>query len=182
MNDTPRRRRGSLPGSEDELAEVAVRYLERFPTTSARLVVFLRRKIGKSVAEDVCSQADGEVWVSAVVRRMVNARLLDDRQWAESRARVLHRRGRALRVIRRDLLAHGLGPELTEAGLEALAEQHEDVELTAARALARRRRLGPFAAPDKRGPQREKHLAVLARAGFSFAIARRVIDASETTL
>ena len=45
----------------------------------------------------------------------------------------------------------------------------------AAHALARRRKLGPYR-PGERSAYREKDLAALARAGFSFGIAREVID------
>lgn len=176
MDATPNRRRRRLPASEDALAELAVAYLERFPTTAARATLFLRRKMGESVAEGLCNPADAHAWVGAVVQRMKRAQVLDDRRWAESRARVLHRRGRALRVIRRDLVVKGVEPELVDGALDALAEEHGDVELSAARALARRRRLGPFARPHQRAELRERHLAVLARAGFSFTVARRVID------
>ncbi|PKN57876.1 MAG: hypothetical protein CVU56_08590 [Deltaproteobacteria bacterium HGW-Deltaproteobacteria-14] len=176
MDATPNRRQRRLPASEDALAELAVAYLERFPTTAARAALYLGRKTGEAVAEGLCSPSDAQAWVVAVVQRMKRARVLDDRRWAESRARVLHRRGRALRVIRRDLVTHGVEPELVEGALDALAEEHGDVELSAARALARRRRLGPFAQPHQRAELRERHLAVLARAGFSFTVARRVID------
>ena len=45
------------------------------------------------------------------------------------------------------------------------------------RAYARRRHLGPYRAPDARDGRRERDLASLARAGFGFDIARRVVDA-----
>jgi regulatory protein len=52
-------------------------------------------------------------------------------------------------------------------------------ELAAACALVRRRRLGPYRAPGKRVDCRQKDLASLARAGFSLALARRVLKAPD---
>lgn len=52
---------------------------------------------------------------------------------------------------------------------------NEDAELAAARVAARRKRLGPWSRGD-RAAQRQKHIATLARAGFSLTIARAVID------
>ena len=49
--------------------------------------------------------------------------------------------------------------------------------MAAAAALARRRRLGPFRRPGEREERRDKDLAALARVGFSYAVARRVIEA-----
>ena len=66
---------------------------------------------------------------------------------------------------------------LAEAeGLEDLSGEGEvEDEHTAAHALARRRKLGPYR-PGERAPYREKDLAAMARAGFSYGIAREIID------
>ena len=44
--------------------------------------------------------------------------------------------------------------------------------------LARRRRLGPFRRAGERAAMRGKDLAALARAGFSYPIAKRILDAA----
>jgi len=176
---TPSRgRRRRHPSSEDALADVAMRYLKRFPTTAKRLAEFLRRKMGDAVTDGACDQREASLWVDAVVQRMMRARVLDDGRWAASRARVLHRRGRPLTLIKRDLAHHGVAGPLIADALGELAEEHPDGDLAAAQALARRRRLGPWAPPEERRAKRERHLAALARAGFSFDLARRVIDAA----
>ena len=176
---TPSRgRRRRLPGTEDELADLALRYLERFPTTAKRLGDFLRGKIQDAVAEGACDPVVARPWVDAVVARMIRARVLDDGQWAASRARVLHRRGRPRQVIARDLGSHGLASGVVAEALALLEEEEPEGDLAAAQALARRRRLGPWAPPEERRAKRERHLAALARAGFSFDLARRVIDAA----
>ncbi|HZW47967.1 MAG TPA: regulatory protein RecX, partial [Microvirga sp.] len=51
----------------------------------------------------------------------------------------------------------------------------EDDEERAARAFARRRKLGPYR-PGERVPYRDKDLAAMARAGFRFDVARSIID------
>ena len=54
-----------------------------------------------------------------------------------------------------------------------------DPELAAACRLARRRRLGPYYAGDDRRERRAKHLGALARQGFNFDVARKVVDAPD---
>jgi regulatory protein len=46
-----------------------------------------------------------------------------------------------------------------------------------ARAYAKRRRLGIHRRPDTRALHRDRDLGALARAGFSYDLARRVVDA-----
>ena len=62
--------------------------------------------------------------------------------------------------------------------MEQLNEEQPNADLVAAVNFARRRRLGPYASGD-RGERRLKDMAALARAGFSSAIARRVVDAED---
>ena len=52
-----------------------------------------------------------------------------------------------------------------------------DPELEAARAYARRRRLGPWRTkPDDSWERRQKELASMARAGFSFGVAKQALE------
>ena len=70
----------------------------------------------------------------------------------------------------------GVGdPDIAHA-LDGLDEAGEN-DLKAALIFARRKRLGPFADPARRAAARMKHLAAMARAGFSGELARRIVDA-----
>jgi regulatory protein len=73
----------------------------------------------------------------------------------------------------------GLSEDDITYALDALEEetQSENLERDAAIALARRRRLGPWRLPEKREDMKEKDLAAMARAGFSYDLARDVIEA-----
>lgn len=97
--------------------------------------------------------------------------MIDDRAFAETRARRLTRAGRSAAVIGAHLAARGVATEDRPAAPDA------EQELAAALAYARRRRLGPFG-EDASGP---KALGAMARAGFSQSVARRALamDADE---
>ncbi len=71
----------------------------------------------------------------------------------------------------------GAGADNIEAALETAREDALDVDLAAAAALARRRRLGPYRREDERQERRDRDLAALVRAGFSYDITRRIIEA-----
>ena len=65
------------------------------------------------------------------------------------------------------------------AALAVLRDQTADPDLAAAIAYARRRRIGPYRTRGDREERRERDLAALARQGFGYDIARRVIDAHD---
>jgi len=67
--------------------------------------------------------------------------------------------------------------EIIDTAMAAADEAEEKPELAAAARLARKRRLGPWRAAEGRREARERDLAALARAGFSYDVALAVIDA-----
>jgi regulatory protein len=108
----------------------------------------------------------------------VASRLLDDARFAEGRAASLARRGLPRGRIAQRLKVVGVEVDDIERALGSLDEAGEN-DLKAATIFAKRKRLGPFADPARRAAARMKHLAALARAGFSGELARRVVDAAD---
>ncbi len=163
------------------LDRVALHYLERFSTSSENLRRVLLRRVQRSAAHWDEDPAEGARLVEELLARYLRSGLLDDKLYAEGKVRSLHRRGGSARAIRQALAAKGVEAELVDTSLAALAEDAPSGELdyTAALNYARRRRLGPYRSPDRRAEMRDKDLAALGRAGFAYAIARRVVDGEE---
>lgn len=177
-----KRRRGRRPPKKitpKYLNNVALWYLERYASSAANLRRVLMRRVHKSCAHHGDDVADATGMVEELVARFAASGLIDDRQYAVARAHSLHRRGLAARRIRAQLRAKGLEPEDVDAALDALAEDSDDPEFDAACAYARRRRLGPWGRPDGRDDRREKELAAMGRAGFTWDLAKPIIDAPD---
>ena len=104
---------------------------------------------------------------------------MDDRSFAETRARGLHRRGTSTRGIRADLAAKGVAAGLIDSALAKLADETADPETSAAITYARKRRLGPYRNSAQRAEKRERDMAALGRKGFSYDLVRRIIDAED---
>jgi regulatory protein len=175
-SDRPRRR-GPRKATPAHLENAALHYLARFASSGENLRRLLLRKVARSASTHGTDPEAGAAAVEALLRRLRQAGLLDDRLYAEARARSLGRRGISTRFIRARLMAKGVDAETAGAALAALAEETADPELTAAAALARRRRLGPYRPAADRAANRTRDLAALARAGFAYDLARRVVEA-----
>ncbi len=117
-------------------------------------------------------------WIEALIARHEAAGLLDDAAFAQARARKLLRRGSSARRIRAALAAKGIAPGVAAAAVARLAEETPDPELAAAIAHARRRRIGPYREAAERQDNWRRDMGVLARAGFGYDIACRVMDAA----
>jgi len=159
------------------LENAALHYLGRFASSSANLRRILMRKVARA-AEDDAEKADGARLVEALITRLLQSGLLDDRAYAAQAAASLARRGTSRHSIAAKLAQKGVVPELVQeirAGLDAEGMS----ELAAACALLRRRRLGAYRRTAPSPDQRRKDLASLARAGFGLDIARRVLAAPD---
>jgi len=171
MPDKPRYK---LP-SEERLTRSALHYLERYASSTANLRKVLERKVLKACMAHDRDPAEFAPLIDTVVEKCGASGLLDDLAYAEMKTAGLRRRGGSKRKIEAQLSAKGVDRAIIESVLNN--DAHEDLD--AAFVYARRRRLGPYRKTDDRTDRREKDMAALCRAGFSFEIARRVVDATE---
>jgi len=108
-------------------------------------------------------------------KKTVQQKLVDDRQFAEARAASLIRSGNSKMKITQKLLAKGVKPHMVEEVMQNLSEQHEDMDFLAAVKYARKRRFGAFSMRHDGAEPVEKELASMCRAGFSYALAGRIL-------
>lgn len=163
----PRTPRPLPPLDQADLERFALRYVERYATSRARLASYLTRKL-RERGWGGAGSPDPE----AVAQAMADRGYVDDRLFAESRVRSMGRRGFGARRVGEALRQAGIETEDREALAPALA----DDATTSALTFARRKRIGPYArtAPDE--ALRRKQIAAMLRAGHDFALARRIVS------
>lgn len=147
---------------------------------------------------------DIAITVEGILSRFVQAGYLNDRTYAEGQARRLRRRGCSRRAAKAWLLGKGVADDLVDAVLDDPEGRGEDAgkdggeavdfDIAAALAYARRRRFGPWRTPlstdmdddadadadailQAKHAVRKRELAALGRQGFSFSLARMIVDA-----
>lgn len=184
---------GSLPGKNSKaengrrpprrisatyLHNAGLHYLGRFAASSAHFRRVLMRKIDRSCAFHTDQDREECIkLLDTLIARFQDSGLLNDGAYTRGMVESLRRRGLSSRMIHVKLSAKGLGREAIRKALETYEDSTEDdTEFTAALKLARRKKLGPFARAPAPENAAQKSLAVLARAGFSYETARRVLD------
>jgi regulatory protein len=174
-------KRTARPITAKYLQNAAAFYLERYASSAEGLRRVLRRRVRKAEMLEAPVMENVEQAIEAVVQKFVSAGLLDDKAFAETKARALHRRGTSGRRTRQRLQAAGVDAEIVDKAMAGLDDElgvdPAQREWRAVVAFARRRRLGPYRAKD-RETHRARDLASLARAGFAYDLARKVIDAT----
>lgn len=181
----PREAKPTPPITAAYLERVALQYLERYSASVAMLRQTLERRVAKRCRlrdEDPAAFAET---IAAIVERARSSGLVDDARFTAARAATLRRRGASARSLSAKLAGKGVDRTLIAETLQTERDRSEEegtnAEEDAARAYAKRRRLGPFRRPDLRAGHRDKDLASMARAGFSYGLAKTIVDEEVTT-
>ncbi len=153
--------------SEQSLGNAALFYLRRYSASRKGLKQVLERKVKRFVREKGGDVAATAVMIEAVVERMVKAGYIDDARMAEAKADSLHRAGKSVRMVRLKLRQKGIEAEVITT---VTSDTTPEKELEAALTLVKKKKLGVD--PERR----QKDLAVLMRAGFGYAIAKRSLS------
>jgi regulatory protein len=161
-------RRPRPPLNDDTLRELALRYVGRFATSRAKLLTYLNRKLKERGWE-----GDAPPSPERLVERLSELNYVDDASYAVMKSTSLARRGYGARRVQESLRADGIA----EADREEADARTEAEAWAAADRFARRKRLGPYAQALPDPAQRDKAIAAFLRAGHSFAMARRWVDA-----
>lgn len=152
----------SRPVTRESLQEAALRYLERRGASRKQLERALQRKVLRAEVD----ADEGRQWIALALEFCDEHGYLNDERFAEDKAKAMRRRGSSTRKIRAKLSENGIAGEVLS---ETLAAEDDAAELEAARRYAQRRRF------DGDAEKFDKQLASMARAGFGYAIAKRVL-------
>jgi regulatory protein len=154
------------PLDERSLEERAIAYVGRYATTRSRLADYLQRKLRERGWAGAAPPA-----IDDLVTRLAGLGYVDDESFAVARASALRRRGYGSRRVEASLRAAGI-----EQSVRAVAgESDEEAVLRSALALARRRRLGPFASQPLDRDSFRRAMGAMLRAGHEPDVARRVL-------
>ena len=157
-----------------KLRNYALWSLERYGVAStARLRERLRKRLAKWLEADDGSPAVDDGLIDQLVIELCEMGLVDDHKLAASRTRKLLDRGWSIAKIRQDLRQR----QMPAYAIAAALDIEPDAEFAAACRFAQRRRLGPWRL-DPVGPDLlQSELRKFAGRGFSYTVAKRIIDA-----
>lgn len=173
----PREKKQPKRISRQYLENAALYYLQRYATSATNFRRVMTRKIDRSCAFHKVDAAEFYPLLDDMIARYERAGLLNDGGFAQARVASLRRQGRSKQDIMARLQAKGLGKDMIAAALAEL--DSEDAEQEAAQAFAKRKKLGPWRKKALRDPKdSQKEMAAMARAGYSFEIARKTLGAA----
>lgn len=175
---TPTKRKLPRKISPKYLENAALFHLKRFSCSAKGLRDVLIRKTRRSLRAHGGELEQAVAWIDELIVKLQRNALLDDGAFARTKADSLRASGKSKRMIAMKLKMKGVSDELISSHVARVTT--ESTEEEAAQIHARKKRLGPYRTDSEvRAEKREKDMASLARAGFSFSVAKKVIDGAE---
>ena len=168
MSEQKSQKRNVKPLDSARLRALALHYAGRYATTRAKLATYLNRKIRERGWE-----GDAPADLETLVADFAELGYVNDAGFAEARARSFVRQGFGTRRLAQDLSAAGIAE--TDS-YEAMASASDGAWASAGN-FAKRKRIGPFGSGDTTPEQRQKQLQAFLRAGHSWDIARKFVQA-----
>ena len=158
------------------LENAALYYLRRYSSSSENFRRVMTRRVNRSVQYHNTNTAEGLQIIDRLIEKFTKIGLLNDLRFAEASTANFRRLGLSERMIRAKLVQKGLSSAVINQCFQLLKSNNLDSELTASIIFSRRRRIGAFrGSKNKRQKFYDQDMARLARAGFSYYIAQKVI-------
>lgn len=171
--------------SERYLHNSGLYYLQRFATSRAHFERVMMNKVRKSCAYHKDQSIDDcAKMVKTVAERFEELGLLNDRLYTQGVVTSMRRSAKSERAILAKLKQKGLPEDLIREMLDKIDMQDQSdrsqAELNAAIRLAKKRRIGPYSndTEAKKEDDYKRALGILARAGFGFDTAQKVLEMS----
>ena len=172
-DQTTRKRRPAKEITPQRLKNIGLYYLQRFESSAENLRQVLHRRIDAYAKENPeWDKSEASQWLEDTLAEFEKLHYLDDHRFAEVKIHQYLETGKPARYIKIKMQQKGISPSITNA---ILAEAEFD-PLAMALKLAKRKKIGPFRAPEQRHEHRQKDLSALVRAGFDYDIACQVLE------
>ena len=157
------------------LKDLAYSYLEKYNPSKQQLKVFLLKKYlfkikGSKSKKEVTSIID------EIIMNLEKNKFLNDEMYSDSKARMFLRRGYSLSKINQSLRRKGIDDKYVKQSIEKIKENEIEPDFVSALKLCKRRRIGAIRPEANRELFYKKDMGILARAGFSFEMSKRVLS------
>lgn len=156
----------------NRLYNIALYYLSRYDASSDKVRQMLLRRLTKlkNLKEDIPEQS--EQWIEDVIVRLQELGYVNDERYIENQVRILSAAGKSKQFILSKLSQAGLKKE----HIRACLEKNDINDLSNARRYVYKKKMGYLRPQKNRADFHQKDLATLARAGFSYEIAKQALS------
>ena len=154
--------------NKDKLLKYAIYYLSKYSSSKKNLEFILKKKIRRlSDEKQIRFHLYNEIQI--IIEKLEKLNLINDQVFVESKIQSLQYQAKSQNYIKQYLLQKGIDKQLIEEQISLFYENNKNLEKENALKFAKKRNL-----LDK-DQDYQKNLSKLARAGFSYDIAKEIL-------
>ena len=154
--------------NKDKLLKYAIYYLSKYSSSKKNLEFILKKKIRRlSDEKKIRFQLYNEIHI--IIEKLETLNLLNDQVFVESKIQSLQYQAKSKNFIRQYLLQKGISKQLIEEQISLFYENNKNLEKENALKFAKKRNL------LDNNQDYQKKLSKMARAGFSYEIAKEIL-------
>lgn len=161
--------------THQRLYNITLYYLSRYDSCTSKVRDMLKRRILKDTQAGADVPTEVNEWIENIIKRVQELGYIDDRRYVQNQVRSMSNAGKSARFMTMKLTQMGIDADLIDEVLNA----SEDNDLTRAKQLVRRKKLGYLRPENVRADFYQKDLATLGRAGFSYEMAKTALDGED---
>ena len=154
--------------NKDKLLKYAIYYLSKYSSSKKNLEFILKKKIRRlSDEKKIRFQLYNEIQI--IIEKLEKLNLINDQVFVESKIQSLQYQVKSKNYIKQYLLQKGIDKQLIEEQISLFYENNKNLEKENALKFAKKRNL------LDNDQDYQKKLSKMARAGFSYDIAKEIL-------
>lgn len=154
--------------NKDKLLKYAIYYLSNYSSSKKNLEFILKKKIRRlSDEKQIRFQLYNDI--QPIIEKLENLNIINDKLFVESKLQSLQYQAKSKNYIKRYLLQKGINKELIEEEISLFYKNNKNLEKENAFKFAKKRNL------LDNDNDYQKKLSKMARAGFSYDIAKEIL-------
>lgn len=154
--------------NKDKLLKYAIYYLSKYSSSKKNLEFILKKKIRRlSNEKQIRFHLYNEIQI--IIEKLEKLNLINDQVFVESKIQSLQYQAKSKNYIKQYLLQKGIDKQLIEEQISLFYENNKNLEKENALKFAKKRNL------INNDQDYQKKLSKLARAGFSYDIAKEIL-------
>lgn len=168
-----KKRSAKIP-TKARLRNIALYYLERFESSESNLYDVLKRRVDKYVFENKeYNPEQAYQWIREIIDECSKQNFVNDERFASFRVKSYLKAGKSRCYIEQKLKQKGISKDI----ISKIFDEIDYSEFDTALDFARRKKICAFRKDyESRIANRQKDLATLVRSGFSYDIAKDILN------
>jgi len=170
----PIKNKKDLETTIEEIRKFSYSYLEKYSPSKQQLRTYLFKKLVKK-SQKISNKKEIFNLIDSVIASLENQELLSDKYYSDVKSKSFLKRGYSLNKIRYSLIKKGIDEKYIKASISKIKENESEPDFFSAIKICKKRRIGPNREESNRALFFKKDISILARAGFSYDISKKVL-------